>query len=73
MPSGSIKKESVVKCPKCGFESAERMPEDRCIVRYSCKRCGFIMTPRDGDCCIFCSYGTVPCPPVQEARLGAPP
>ncbi|MCZ6756852.1 MAG: GDCCVxC domain-containing (seleno)protein [Bacteroidetes bacterium] len=21
--------------------------------------------PLDGDCCVFCSYGTEPCPPVQ--------
>ncbi|WP_439924516.1 GDCCVxC domain-containing (seleno)protein [Nitrobacter sp. JJSN] len=21
----------------------------------------------NGDCCVFCSYGTVPCPPVQDS------
>ncbi|WP_460691977.1 GDCCVxC domain-containing (seleno)protein [Neomicrococcus lactis] len=21
-----------------------------------------------GDCCVFCSYGTVPCPPKQQER-----
>ena len=21
--------------------------------------------PKPGDCCVFCSYATVPCPPVQ--------
>jgi hypothetical protein len=21
-----------------------------------------------GDCCVFCSYGSMPCPSVQEAR-----
>lgn len=26
------------------------------------------MKPLPGDCCVFCSYGSVPCPPVQVAR-----
>jgi len=28
--------------------------------------CGTTLTPKAGDCCIFCSYGTVKCPPLQE-------
>ena len=23
------------------------------------------LRPRSGDCCVFCSYGTVKCPPIQ--------
>ncbi|MFZ0027756.1 MAG: GDCCVxC domain-containing (seleno)protein, partial [Pseudolabrys sp.] len=26
--------------------------------------------PKDGDCCVFCSYGSVPCPPIQEKGTG---
>jgi hypothetical protein len=59
--------ESVIRCPNCGFESTERMPADACQFFYDCKRCGARLKPKDGDCCVFCSYGTVPCPPVQEA------
>ncbi|MHA2389931.1 MAG: GDCCVxC domain-containing (seleno)protein, partial [Candidatus Hodarchaeales archaeon] len=22
--------------------------------------------PKQGDCCVFCSYGDVKCPPMQE-------
>lgn len=62
--------ESVVTCPKCGFASEERMPEDSCLIRYRCKDCGYVMTPKAGDCCVFCSYGSVPCPPVQKAGSG---
>ncbi|WP_327036906.1 GDCCVxC domain-containing (seleno)protein [Methylomarinum vadi] len=28
------------------------------------------MKPKKGDCCVFCSYGTVPCPPIQESGDG---
>jgi len=61
--------ESVVHCPKCGFESPEIMPTDFCLLRYQCKNCGFVMTPTEGKCCIFCSYGSVPCPPIQGMQV----
>ena len=28
--------------------------------------CGTLLRPKSGDCCVFCSYGTVPCPPIQQ-------
>jgi hypothetical protein len=59
--------ESVITCPKCGWRSNERMPLDACQVLYVCEGCGERLTRRPGDCCVFCSYGSVPCPPVQEA------
>ena len=31
-------------------------------------RCGAPLKPKAGDCCVFCSYGSVPCPPLQAAR-----
>jgi len=24
------------------------------------------MRPKPGDCCVFCSFGDVPCPPKQQ-------
>lgn len=27
--------------------------------------------PKPGDCCVYCSYGTVPCPPIQERGKGS--
>ena len=56
---------STVRCPRCGFQSQEQMPQDFCMIRYQCKNCGFIMTPKEGKCCIFCSFGDVPCPCQQ--------
>ena len=46
------------------------MPEDACIYFYECKGCGELLRPRKGDCCVFCSYGTVKCPPVQSSGSG---
>ena len=58
---------SVLTCPTCGASHHEKMPEDRCVVRYRCDDCGEELRPREGDCCVFCSYGSRPCPPVQES------
>ncbi len=63
--------DSVVTCPVCGATHQERMPEDRCVVTYTCKACGAVLRPKPGDCCIFCSYGSVPCPAIQEERQQA--
>jgi uncharacterized C2H2 Zn-finger protein len=60
--------ESVLTCPQCGFAKAERMPTDACLYFYECARCGALLKPQPGDCCVFCSYGTVKCPPVQLAQ-----
>jgi rubredoxin len=59
---------STVTCPRCGAERAETMPTTTCRVRYECPACGAVLRPKRGDCCVFCSYGTMPCPSMQEAR-----
>jgi len=41
------------------------MPTDACQWFYECKGCGTVLRPAPGDCCVFCSYGTVKCPPIQ--------
>jgi GNAT superfamily N-acetyltransferase len=28
-------------------------------------QCATVLRPKAGDCCVFCSYGSVECPPVQ--------
>jgi hypothetical protein len=62
--------ESTLTCPVCGAQSRERMPEDACIYYHECRSCGALLKPKRGDCCVFCSYGDVPCPPVQRDGRG---
>jgi hypothetical protein len=59
--------ESTIRCPHCGFQAVEQMPRDACQFFYDCKKCGATLKPQTGDCCVFCSYGTVPCPPKQSS------
>jgi len=58
---------STLTCPHCGCRSTETMPLDACVFFHDCAGCGARLQPRPGDCCVFCSYGTVKCPPVQAA------
>ncbi|MCA1652632.1 MAG: GDCCVxC domain-containing (seleno)protein [Sphingomicrobium sp.] len=59
---------STLTCPNCAGVSQETMPTDACQFFYDCRHCGEVLRPLKGDCCVFCSYADVPCPPIQEAR-----
>jgi hypothetical protein len=59
--------ESVLTCPKCGFAKREAMPTYACQFYYECTNCRTLLKPNAGDCCVFCSFGSVKCPPVQAA------
>jgi len=60
--------ESEITCPKCGHHKQETMPVDACQYFYDCENCGEILKPLAGDCCVYCSYGTAKCPPMQQGR-----
>ena len=60
--------ESIITCPKSGTTKAEVMPTDACVFFYTCTGCGEQLSPKPETCCIFCSYGSVPCPPVQTGE-----
>ncbi|WP_188899670.1 GDCCVxC domain-containing (seleno)protein [Caldovatus sediminis] len=64
---------STITCPLCGHRRTETMPTDACRILYDCKGCGAALRPRAGDCCVFCSYGDTPCPPVQAEGACRPP
>jgi hypothetical protein len=58
--------QGTLTCPHCGARTVETMPLDACVFFHGCSGCGAMLHPRPGDCCVFCSYGDVACPPVQR-------
>jgi hypothetical protein len=56
---------TTLTCPDCGNARVEIMPTDRCQIFYECRGCGTRLRRQPGDCCVYCSYGSVPCPPIQ--------
>ena len=60
--------QSTITCPHCGHQREETMPTDACQYFYECENCKASLKPQKGHCCVFCSYGTVPCPPIQRNK-----
>lgn len=58
--------QSMLTCPECGHAKWEVMPTDACQWFHECGHCKAVLRPLPGDCCVFCSYGTVKCPPMQQ-------
>ena len=57
---------SELLCPHCGHRESLVMPTDACLVFQECAACHAIIRPAAGDCCVFCSFGSVVCPPMQR-------
>ena len=66
MTSGVL--ESAITCPQCAHKRTEVMPTDACQFFYECKGCSGLLKPNRGDCCVFCSFGSVKCPPIQQQK-----
>jgi len=57
--------ESTITCPNCGHDKEETMSTNSCQYFYECENCNTVLKPSGNDCCVFCSYGTLVCPPIQ--------
>lgn len=62
--------QTLITCPTCGTSHQETMPTNACIWFYECQSCHHVLRPKDGDCCVFCSYATARCPPAQRGECG---
>jgi hypothetical protein len=60
--------ESDLTCPHCAHVKRETMPTDACQFFYECEACRTLLRPQPGDCCVFCSFGSVKCPPIQQRK-----
>ncbi len=57
---------SEITRPACGGRTEARMPGGACQFSFDCPLCGRVLRREPGDCCVFCSCGTVPSPPVRS-------
>lgn len=69
MSTIQIKTQAKLTCPQCSFAQVVEMPTDACQFFYECVHCGALLRPLAGDCCVFCSYADVACPPKQLEML----
>ena len=71
MEQSALARYAILTCPDCGHRAREHMPADACLFFHECAGCGVRLRPLPGDCCVFCSYGAVPCPPKQSGCCSA--
>ena len=64
----TVELESTITCPNCGHQKKEIMPTDACQFFYECEQCKTVLKPKQGDCCVYCSYGSVKCPSIQTGK-----
>jgi len=41
----------------------------RCPFFYECDNCKTVLEPKEGDCCVYCSYGTCFLPSIQKTKF----
>ena len=71
--SDEVLPRSVLTCPACGHQAELQMPIDSCLFFHECEACKTVLRPNPGDCCVFCSFGSVKCPPIQLAEKAGGP
>jgi hypothetical protein len=64
--TSAVSMSSDITCPTCGYTKTETLPTEVCQLKYTCTKCNTEMFPKEGDCCVFCTYGTHKCPSKQE-------
>ena len=69
---GGVSSRSTITCPACGHAAAEDMLTVAPQLFHDCGGCGTTLAARPGDCCVFCSYGDVPCPAAQLEQRHLP-
>lgn len=61
-----INHKSKLICPHCSHEKTITMPSTFCQYFLECTNCKTVIKAKAGDCCVFCSYGDINCPPIQK-------
>ena len=52
---------SAIVCPNCGTQHPLPIPSEHPLRVFLCDTCLTWLSPKNGDHCLFDSYGTVPC------------
>jgi len=64
----NLQLQSTITCPRCQQKTIEQMPTNYCKYIWECPNCKNKLKPKEGDCCVYCSYGSVKCPPIQKGE-----
>jgi hypothetical protein len=57
---------SVITCPHCEASELLQIPAGSSQRFYRCQACDGILKIQSGDCCIFCSFGSIGCTSSEQ-------
>ncbi|MFZ3039139.1 MAG: GDCCVxC domain-containing (seleno)protein [Polynucleobacter sp.] len=57
---------STITCPICLHAEVLALPKGSSQHLYQCQACKTILKPKSGDCCIFCSFGSIDCASAEK-------
>ena len=63
-----VHKKTKIQCPNCGHQEEMEMPDYVCVRVFKCSSCQEVVHPKEGDCCVFCSYADEKCPSKQQKK-----
>ena len=61
--------QATLTCTECTLVQTVDMPTDACQFFYECVNCDTVLTPLEGDCCVFCSFANKLCPVRQQEAI----
>ncbi len=59
---------STITCPNCVHTKEEQISQKSCSFFYKCENCKTVLRAKEGDCIVYCSYGSNACPSIQEKK-----
>ena len=62
----SVILETVMTCPSCHAKEKQTMWPHFIESVFVCNKCNKPHLQIPDRCCIYCSYGSIECPPIQE-------
>jgi hypothetical protein len=69
-PWQGIERSSVITCPVCSHSVSEKVSRETLKRVFHCPQCLTWLAPKPGDHCIYDSYGSFKCPPLQLKAKG---
>jgi hypothetical protein len=57
---------TLMSCPGCKHKAPVSMIVGLREEFYQCPKCNTLHNAKLGDCCVYCSYGDVECPAIQD-------
>lgn len=66
-----ISEKATLTCPNCSKNTRIKIPEDRILSSFECKKCKQVILTPVTKCCVICAFSNKKCAPslIMEAKM----